>query len=96
MAGTITLLERAREYVARFAEQNDEPEGGGCRSLLAEIDARTQPFKRQEEPVGPSRSRRLRCGKRGHDGRPRVLRRPAGRPHRSRSDRAAARHRVVT
>ena len=52
MAGTITLLERAREYVARFAEQNDEPEGGGCRSLLAEIDARIQPFKRQEEPVG--------------------------------------------
>jgi len=33
------LLSRAAEYVERFADLSDEPEGGDCRALLAEMRA---------------------------------------------------------
>jgi hypothetical protein len=35
------LLTRAAEYVERFADDNDEPADGDCRSLLAEINNAT-------------------------------------------------------
>ena len=35
----LTLLKRAEEYVARFAELNGEPAGGDCRELLSAIKA---------------------------------------------------------
>jgi hypothetical protein len=43
-----TLLERAAEYVERFADANEEPAGCDCRSLLAEIEAAVK------EPAYPS------------------------------------------
>lgn len=40
---TLAALQRAAEYVERFAEVANEPEGGDCRKLISEIQAMARP-----------------------------------------------------